>query len=94
MISVIGRSGSGKSILFRMMNYLTSASSDATLPSCAARPSATWQSQCAIGFQQFILVPRMDVVSDMLRCMLNCRSRVATMFNIFQQADIIRASDI
>jgi phosphonate transport system ATP-binding protein len=45
-------------------------------------------------FQQFNLVPRMDVVSNVLHGTLNRRSTLATLFNLFPEADIHRAIDI
>ncbi len=100
MIGIIGRSGAGKSTLLRMLNCLTPASAgeiivegrDVTRLRGAAK--RTWQSQCAMIFQQFNLVPRLDVVSNVLHGTLNRRSTMATMFNIFPQADIFRAIDI
>ena len=45
-------------------------------------------------FQQFNLVPRLDVVSNVLHGTLNRRSTLATMFNLYPEDDIIRAIDI
>jgi phosphonate transport system ATP-binding protein len=53
-----------------------------------------WQSRCAMIFQQFNLVPRMDVVSNVLHGTLNRRSTLATMFNLYPQSDIHKAIDI
>jgi phosphonate transport system ATP-binding protein len=100
MIGIIGRSGAGKSTLLRMLNRLTDASSgqimfdglDVTALRGAAKRN--WQSQCAMIFQQFNLVPRMDVVSNVLHGTLNRRSTVSTMFNIYPDEDIRRAIDI
>ena len=90
MIGVIGASGAGKSTFLRMMNRLTDATSGAiTYRGTDARRQ--WQSQCAMIFQQFNLVPRMDVVSNVLHGTLNRRSTLATMFNIYPEADIHRA---
>ena len=89
MIGIIGRSGAGKSTLLRMLNRLTDTSSGEItfdgLNVTALRGAAkrSWQSQCAMIFQQFNLVPRMDVVSNVLHGTLNRRSTVATMFNLY-----------
>jgi phosphonate transport system ATP-binding protein len=45
-------------------------------------------------FQQFNLVPRMDVVSNVLHGTLNRRSTLATMFNLYPQTDIHKAIEI
>jgi phosphonate transport system ATP-binding protein len=100
MIGIIGHSGAGKSTLLRMLNRLTDASSgvisfdglDVTALRGAAKRS--WQSQCAMIFQQFNLVPRMDVVSNVLHGTLNRRSTVSTMFNLYPDEDIHRAINI
>ena len=100
MIGIIGRSGAGKSTLLRMINRLSDPSSgrivfdgrDSTTLSGADK--RRWQSECAMIFQQFNLVPRMDVVSNVLHGTLNRRSTLATMFNLFPSEDIHRAIDI
>ncbi len=100
MIGIIGRSGAGKSTLLRMVNRLSDATSgtityqgeDITALRGAARRN--WQSRCAMIFQQFNLVPRMDVVSNVLHGTLNKRSTVATLFNLYPQADIHKAIEI
>jgi len=100
MIGIIGRSGAGKSTLLRMMNGLTTATAGTItfqgqlvtgLRGAALRG---WQAQCAMIFQQFNLVPRMDVVSNVLHGTLNRHSTLATLFNLFPAADIHRAIDI
>ena len=100
MIGIIGRSGAGKSTLLRMVNRLSDATSgtitfegeDVTALRGAARRN--WQSRCAMIFQQFNLVPRMDVVSNVLHGTLNRRSTFATMFNLYPQSDIHKAIEI
>tara|TARA_R110002049_G_scaffold29972_6_gene102192 strand:- start:27463 stop:28257 length:795 start_codon:yes stop_codon:yes gene_type:complete len=100
MIGIIGRSGAGKSTLLRMLNRLTDATSgqitfegqDVTALRGAAKRN--WQSQCAMIFQQFNLVPRMDVVSNVLHGTLNRRATLRTMFNLYPDADIVRAIEI
>lgn len=100
MIGIIGRSGAGKSTLLRMINRLSDASDgaiefegrDVTHLKGAAKRA--WQSDCAMIFQQFNLVPRMDVVSNVLHGTLNRRSAFTTIFNLYPQSDIHRAIEI
>lgn len=100
MIGIIGRSGAGKSTMLRMLNRLSDATSgsivyegeDVTHLRGAAKRN--WQSRCAMIFQQFNLVPRMDVVSNVLHGTLNRRSTLSTMFNLYPQEDIHKAIDI
>jgi phosphonate transport system ATP-binding protein len=100
MLGIIGRSGAGKSTLLRVLNRLTDTTSgeitfdglNVTALQGAAKRS--WQSQCAMIFQQFNLVPRMDVVSNVLHGTLNRQSTLATMFNLYPDEDIHKAIDI
>ena len=100
MIGIIGRSGAGKSTLLRMMNGLTPATSGTiaydgtTVTGLRGAALRSWQARCAMIFQQFNLVPRMDVVSNVLHGTLNRTSTLATLFNLFPATDIHRAIDI
>ncbi|MBY5934694.1 phosphonate ABC transporter ATP-binding protein [Tateyamaria omphalii] len=100
MIGIIGRSGAGKSTLLRMLNRLTDHTSGAIhfegqeITALKGAAKREWQSQCAMIFQQFNLVPRMDVVSNVLHGTLNRRSTLATLFNLYPTEDIHRAIDI
>lgn len=100
MVGIIGRSGAGKSTLLRIMNRLTTASSghlfweDRDITALRGRDILAWQSDCAMIFQQFNLVPRMDVVSNVLHGTLNRHSTLATLFNLFPRAEIEKAIDI
>ncbi|NAZ36496.1 phosphonate ABC transporter ATP-binding protein [Rubellimicrobium sp. CFH 75288] len=97
MIGIIGRSGAGKSTLLRMINRLTDPTEgrvlfegrDVTALRGAARRG--WQAQCAMIFQQFNLVPRLDVVSNVLHGTLNRRGTLAALFALWPEADIRRA---
>ncbi|WP_422370638.1 phosphonate ABC transporter ATP-binding protein [Hoeflea sp.] len=100
MVGVIGRSGAGKSTLLRMINRLTGVSdgvishSGRVVSSLTGRELRNWQRDCAMIFQQFNLVPRLDVVSNVLHGTLNMRSTFSTMFNLFPRDDILRAISI
>lgn len=100
MLGIIGRSGAGKSTFLRMMNRLTDASSGElnfegrNVLSLTGKAKRAWQAECAMIFQQFNLVPRMDVVSNVLHGTLNRRSNFTSMFNLFPRDDIQRAIDI
>ncbi len=96
-LGIIGRSGAGKSTFLRMLNRLTDASAGRirfegrdvlALKGAAMR---AWQGQCAMVFQQFNLVPRMDVASNVLHGLLNRRGTMATLFNLWSREDIERA---
>ena len=97
MIGIIGRSGAGKSTLLRMLNRLAETSSgeiifegrDITHLSGAAKRA--WQARCAMIFQQFNLVPRLDVVSNVLHGTLNRTGTFASLFNLYPNGDVRRA---
>ncbi|MFN3972408.1 MAG: phosphonate ABC transporter ATP-binding protein [Gemmobacter sp.] len=99
-VGIIGRSGAGKSTFLRMMNRLTDATSGEirfegrNILALRGSEMRAWQSQCAMIFQQFNLVPRMDVVSNVLHGILNRRSTLQTMFNLWSEADITKALSI
>ncbi len=100
MVGIIGRSGAGKSTFLRMMNRLTEASAGKimfegrNILELQGTAMRAWQAECAMIFQQFNLVPRMDVVSNVLHGTLNRRSTLTTIFNLFPKDDIYRAIDI
>ncbi|WBU51944.1 phosphonate ABC transporter ATP-binding protein [Paracoccus sp. SCSIO 75233] len=97
MIGVIGSSGAGKSTLLRMINRLTDASEGQLLVdgkdvlSLKGGDKRAWQADCAMIFQQFNLVGRLDVVSNVLHGLLNKRGTLSTLFNIWSREDIDRA---
>ncbi len=99
-VGIIGRSGAGKSTFLRMMNRLTDASAGEIMVegrnvlALRGADMRAWQSQCAMIFQQFNLVPRMDVASNVLHGILNRRSTLQTMFNLWSRADILKAIEI
>ena len=96
-VGIIGRSGAGKSTFLRMMNRLTDATSGEitfdgqNILTLQGADKRAWQSQCAMIFQQFNLVPRMDVASNVLHGILNRRSTVSTMFNFWPDDDVLKA---
>jgi len=100
MVGIIGASGAGKSTLLRMLNRLTDATEGAAhfdgteITALEGAAKRRWQSDCAMIFQQFNLVPRMDVVANVLHGTLNRRSTLATLFSLYPEADIHRAIDI
>ena len=99
MIGVIGRSGAGKSTLLRMINRLTPATSGEILIEgrnildLKGKPMRDWQRDCAMIFQQFNLVPRLDVVTNVMLGRLNGQGLVKSMFSIFGDEEIDRAME-
>ena len=100
MVGIIGRSGAGKSTLLRMINRLTDPSdgsisfSGREVSSLRGKALREWQRDCAMIFQQFNLVPRLDVITNVMLGRLNQRSTFTSMLNLFPREDIIRAIEI
>lgn len=99
-IGIVGRSGAGKSTVLRMLNRLANPTSGEiffegqNVTDFENTAKRKWQSDCAMIFQQFNLVPRLDVVSNVLHGTLNKRNTLATMFNLYPKRDIHEAIDI
>jgi len=97
MVGVIGRSGAGKSTLLRMINRLVDPTEgtisfgarDVTRLSGAGLRA--WRAECAMIFQQFNLVPRLDVLTNVLLGRLNSRSTLQSLLSIFSHEERIDA---
>lgn len=92
-VGVIGRSGAGKSTLLRMINRLTdptegSISFDGvdvtTLQGAALRD---WRQSCAMIFQQFNLVGRLDVLTNVLMGRLNHIGTARAVLRLWSEND-------
>lgn len=72
MVGIIGRSGAGKSTLLRMINRLADPTAgelqfdDLDVGRLKGRELLRWRSDCAMIFQQFNLVGRLDVLTNVL----------------------------
>ncbi len=72
MVGIIGRSGAGKSTLLRLLNRLiepsdgTIAHGGREVTSLKGRDLRLWRAHCAMIFQQFNLVERLDVLTNVL----------------------------
>jgi len=71
-VGVIGRSGAGKSTLLRLINRLEEPSGgsirfgDQEISTLSGRALRAWRARCAMVFQQFNLVGRLDVLNNVL----------------------------
>ena len=74
---MIGRSGAGKSTLLRMINRLETPTAgrigfgEIDVTSLSGSALASWRARCAMIFQQFNLVGRLDVPTHVLMGRLN-----------------------
>lgn len=102
MVGVIGHSGAGKSTLLRMINRLTEATygqilfGDVDVTALEGRALLEWRSQCAMVFQQFNLVGRMNVLQNVLAGRIYHHNFMGAMLQMFTPAEralAIRALD-
>ncbi|WP_068083096.1 phosphonate ABC transporter ATP-binding protein [Polycladidibacter stylochi] len=97
MIGIIGRSGAGKSTLLRMINRLTPATSGRLLVDgvdvlrLKGAAQRRWQRDCAMIFQQFNLVPRLDVLTNVMLGRLNMHSTIASVLKLFSRDERVEA---
>jgi phosphonate transport system ATP-binding protein len=97
MVGIIGRSGAGKSTLLRMINRLQEPSSGSIhfngieVSSLSGAALRNWQRDCAMIFQQFNLVPRLDVLTNVMLGRLNHRSTMMSLLNIFSDDERLAA---
>ncbi len=93
MVGVIGRSGAGKSTLLRMINRLIDPSEGAIrfsgieVSGLRGAKLRHWQRDCAMIFQQFNLVPRLDVLTNVLLGRLNHRSTTLNLLGLFSREE-------
>ena len=98
MVGIIGRSGAGKSTLLRMINRLTDPSSgrilcDDVFPgevdvgALHGRRLREWRGRCAMVFQQFNLVPRLQVLTNVLIGRIGYRATLPTLLGMFSDED-------
>ena len=93
MLGIVGRSGAGKSTILRILNRLTSATSgeilagDRDILKLNGAKRRDWQRNCAMIFQQFNLVPRLDVLTNVMLGKLNARSLIPSLLKSFPRAD-------
>ncbi len=102
MVGIIGRSGAGKSTLLRMINRLNDASSGQLLfdgrdiTALRGRALRQWRNECAMVFQQFNLVGRLNVITNVMSGRLFHHGLVTSMLGLFsarERAFAIRALD-
>ena len=89
MVGVIGRSGAGKSTLLRMINRLQEPSSGSIrfgqtdVTRLHGKGLRDWRCACAMVFQQFNLIPRLDVLTNVLMGRLNHRGQLSSLLGMF-----------
>ena len=97
MVGVIGSSGAGKSTLLRMINRLIDVSDGEiafdglAVSGLKGQALRNWQRDCAMIFQQFNLVPRLDVLTNVMLGRLNRRNTFASLIKHFSEDEQLMA---
>ena len=97
IIGIIGRSGAGKSTLLRMINRLVEPSegsiefNDINITSLKGKALRKWRSECAMIFQQFNLVERIDVLTNILIGSLGRNYNFLNLIGVFSKKEKINA---
>lgn len=102
MVGIIGRSGAGKSTLLHVLNGTHNATSGEMLSypevgmprdvsHLTGRALNQWRSECGMIFQDFCLVPRLDVLTNVLLGRLSQTSTLKSLFKVFSDDDRARA---
>jgi phosphonate transport system ATP-binding protein len=97
MVGIIGRSGSGKSTLLRLVNRLIDPTSGRIefdgedIGALRGKRLYKWRSRCAMIFQQFNLVGRLDVLTNVLVGRLGYRGTLSSLMGIFSRKEKMMA---
>lgn len=93
MVGIIGRSGAGKSTLLRMLNRLADPTGGEILfkgrdvAKIKGRELLKWRSECAMIFQQFNLVGRLDVITNVLTGRMYHHDFTSSMLKLYSPAE-------
>jgi phosphonate transport system ATP-binding protein len=97
MVSIIGSSGAGKSTLLRMINRLTEPTDGRILydgrdiTALKNKDLLDWRKDSAMIFQQFNLVKRLDVLTNVLMGRLRYHGTIPSLFKQFTQEEKLLA---
>ncbi|MCW8347205.1 phosphonate ABC transporter ATP-binding protein [Vibrio sp. ZSDZ65] len=97
-VAIVGRSGAGKSTLLHTLNGTIAATSGEILNvhtdqstdnvlSMTRKELRDWRTHCGMIFQDFCLVPRLDVISNVLLGRLSHTSTFKSLFKVFSDED-------
>ncbi|MEI8634397.1 phosphonate ABC transporter ATP-binding protein [Vibrio sp. PP-XX7] len=101
-VAVIGRSGAGKSTLLHMLNGTVETTSgeiigfpESDAPQhiqyLSGKALRHWRATCGMIFQDFCLVPRLDVITNVLLGRLSETGTIRSMLKLFPKEDVERA---
>lgn len=97
MVGVIGCSGAGKSTLLRLINRLIDPTEgkiifdNTEVTALKGVELRQWRAQCAMIFQQFNLVPRLNVISNVLIGRLRYQNTICSLLKMFSKPERAKA---
>lgn len=97
MVGIIGRSGAGKSTLLRLINRLIEPteggirSGGTDITALRGKALRRWRARTAMIFQQFNLVPRLDVLTNVLCGRLHDISGPRMLLKFFSRSERVAA---
>ncbi|WP_392431721.1 phosphonate ABC transporter ATP-binding protein [Yersinia sp. HM-2024] len=104
-VAIIGRSGAGKSTLLHVLNGTIPSSAGEiinyhdngetqNIAALTTKQMRKWRAKCGMIFQDFCLVPRLDVMTNVLLGRLSYTSTLKSFFKIFADQDRARAIEL
>lgn len=104
-VAIIGRSGAGKSTLLHVLNGTIPSSAGEiinyhdngdtqNIAALTTKQMRKWRATCGMIFQDFCLVPRLDVITNVLLGRLSYTSTLKSFFKIFAEQDRARAIEL
>jgi phosphonate transport system ATP-binding protein len=93
MVGILGRSGAGKSTFLRLIDRLIEPTDgtihyrDLPISALKGRQLRAWRARCAMIFQQFNLVNRLDVLTNVLIGRLSYHWTLPTLMKCFSAAE-------
>ncbi|HDL7750431.1 TPA: phosphonate ABC transporter ATP-binding protein [Yersinia enterocolitica] len=104
-VAIIGRSGAGKSTLLHVLNGTIPSSAGEiinyhdngetqNIAVLTTKQMRKWRAKCGMIFQDFCLVPRLDVMTNVLLGRLSYTSTLKSFFKIFADQDRARAIEL
>lgn len=93
LVGIIGRSGAGKSTLLRLTNLMERPDAGEILwrgenvAALRGRQLHAWRKRCAMIFQDFGLIDRMDVITNVLAGRLSTTGLIRSLTKSFPQSD-------
>ena len=97
MVGIIGKSGAGKSTLLRLINRLIEPTSgsiqynEINISNLTGKKLKNWRSKCAMIFQQFNLIDRLDVLTNVLSGTLGNSFNILKLLKIYSNNEKIDA---